>query len=88
MKTCFSVPKMCSEVCRKYLRYDSEDMRIRYARAMCYYMIYDDRYLKEKGIDLQLLAFLIKILRNTYNFPRSLISNTTLSDIEKANLFR
>lgn len=87
-KTCFSIPKMCMEVCRKYVRYESPVIQKRYAKALCYYMIYDDRYLKTEGIDLCLLAFLSKILRKTYEFPRSLIADTSRESVEKYREFQ
>ena len=86
--SCFSVPKMSIEICRKYLRYDSKDTQNLYAKALSYYMIYDDRYLKIEGIDFRLLTFLAKILKLTYIYPKSVISRTTAENINKSKLFQ
>lgn len=86
--SCFSIPKMCIEICRKYLRYDSTDIQKRYAKALSYYMIYDDRYISMTGIDIRLLTFLAKILRLTYIFPKTLIANTAAVDIDNSKLLQ
>lgn len=83
MKHTNSLPKLCRHICKRYLRYSSAEQQKLYTKALLFFMTYNDKYLFLEGIDLALLNFLAKIIRNNYTYPKVQVTNLSESEIEE-----
>ena len=68
-------------ICKRYLRFKHKSRHRRYAHALSLYLIYDDLYLTMKDVDLNILFFLAKIIKNNFIISKKQISNLTRSEI-------
>lgn len=83
MRPCKNLLFITNKIVSKFLRYPAKEKQKEYGKALAFYLIYNDSYLTMKGINLDLLFFLVKIAQNNFIFSKNQISQITTEEIEE-----